>query len=125
MPNILSTAPSWPFHVSLAATKESENPVAPGQASMKIRVSEKDRLDSAFAKFEGKYGGLPGCSKRLSPHPLLLPKKFVQDLQKFHEALSIALDNLVDRWWIDIDAALPDRMPIDSRAEGLLKVRFP
>ena len=57
-----------------------------------------------------------------SPWPLKLSTQFPEDIRKFHEALDLAITNVVDRWWTDKDADLPSRMPLEPREEELLKV---
>lgn len=47
------------------------------------------------------------------------------DLERFHEALILALDNIVERWWKDKEAGFPVRMPLASEAEELLRVSSP
>ncbi|KID85221.1 Aerobactin siderophore biosynthesis, IucA/IucC [Metarhizium guizhouense ARSEF 977] len=53
--------------------------------------------------------------------PAVLPVQFVQNVERFHEALAAALGNLVERWWKDVDANLPGRMPLEPRVEKLLR----
>lgn len=67
------------------------------------------------------YGDLPKIAERLNPHPFVLPNDFLVKLEQFHEALALAIDNIVDRWWKDDDANLPSRMPLEPRVEKLLR----
>jgi hypothetical protein len=68
------------------------------------------------------YGQLPATSSHLSPHPALLPEQFLEDIQAFHKALAIALNNIVERWWTDTEADFPSRMPLEPQVTDLLQV---
>ena len=54
--------------------------------------------------------------------PILINKAHKSQLQNLHEALTIALNDIVCRWWSDRDARFPDRMPLEKEEEDLLKV---
>ncbi|KAE8136499.1 hypothetical protein BDV38DRAFT_293907 [Aspergillus pseudotamarii] len=71
--------------------------------------------------FQSPYGELPPVSRRLNPFPALLPRRFPDDIQVFQEALTIALNNIVERWWKDEEANFPSRMPLEPQAEDLLQ----
>ena len=45
-----------------------------------------------------------------------------RNLQELNEALVLAITNIVERWWTDIDAKLPQRMPLAPQEEDLLRV---
>jgi hypothetical protein len=45
-----------------------------------------------------------------------------RNLRELHEALVLAITNIVERWWTDIDAKLPQRMPLEPQEEDLLRV---
>ncbi|KAK2591280.1 hypothetical protein QQS21_011032 [Conoideocrella luteorostrata] len=44
-----------------------------------------------------------------------------QQLAELHEALTIAVTDIVRRWWTDNTARYPERMPLDSQEEELLQ----
>lgn len=60
----------------------------------------------------------------MNPFPVLLPQQFLGNIQGFQEALNLAINNIVERWWKDKEANFPSQMPLDPRAEDLLQVRF-
>jgi hypothetical protein len=43
-------------------------------------------------------------------------------MHDLHEALTIAISDIVDRWWSDEDARLWEQMPLKKDEENLLKV---
>jgi hypothetical protein len=56
------------------------------------------------------------------PYPLLVSQDQVLHLGKFNDALTHAIDSIVERWWTDREAAFPQRMPLGSVEEDLLRV---
>lgn len=93
----------------------------PEKVDAQVRAADRDLMQQNLLKSTSPYGQLPGASRRLNPYPAVLPVQFVQNVQRFHEALAAALDNLVERWWKDADANLPGRMPLEPRVEKLLR----
>lgn len=65
----------------------------------------------------GSYSA--GC-----PRPILVHQHHQRQLQELHEALTIALTDIVQRWWTDDNACYPDRMPLEKVEEDILKVRL-
>jgi hypothetical protein len=43
-------------------------------------------------------------------------------MELLHEALVEALKNIVPRWFSDVEARFPERMPLEKDEEELLKV---
>ncbi|EXU99069.1 hypothetical protein X797_007792 [Metarhizium robertsii] len=93
----------------------------PEKVDAQVRAADRDLMQQNLLKSTSPYGKLPGVSRQLNPYPAVLPVQFVQNVQRFHEALAAALDNLVERWWKDVDANLPGRMPLEPRVEKLLR----
>jgi hypothetical protein len=55
------------------------------------------------------------------PRPILVGKHHQQQLEKLHESLTIAITDIVQRWWTDMNAGFPNRMPLEKEEENLLK----
>ncbi|CAI7592590.1 unnamed protein product [Penicillium viridicatum] len=53
---------------------------------------------------------------------MLSDKGFLIQLREFHEALIKAIINIVERWWDDSVSDFPSRMPLEPRAEEILKI---
>lgn len=66
--------------------------------------------------YHGSYAS--GC-----PRPILVSEHHQQQMQDLHKALTIAIIDIVTRWWSDDEARFPERMPLDAEEEELLKVR--
>ncbi|OTA95928.1 hypothetical protein M434DRAFT_19999 [Hypoxylon sp. CO27-5] len=62
------------------------------------------------------------ASYRLScPRPILISKHHQQKLARLQEALTAAITDIVERWWTDLEAQLPKRMPLEKKEEELLQ----
>ncbi|CAH0055509.1 unnamed protein product [Clonostachys solani] len=55
------------------------------------------------------------------PRPILIGKHHQQQMELLHEALVVALKNIVPRWFSDVEARFPERMPLEKDEEELLK----
>lgn len=55
------------------------------------------------------------------PRPILIGKNHQQQLESLHEALTIAITDIVGRWWTDRDAQFQERMPLEKEEEDLLR----
>lgn len=64
---------------------------------------------------DGSYSA--GCSR-----PILIGRHHQQQLENLHEALTIAITDIVQRWWTDSDARFPEQMPLEKEEGDLLKV---
>ncbi|KAF7958169.1 hypothetical protein EAE96_003730 [Botrytis aclada] len=63
----------------------------------------------------------PGnCYQKACPRPILINNKHQKQLEDLHEALVLAITDIVERWWTDQDAHFPARMPLEPREEHLL-----
>ncbi|KAI1089358.1 hypothetical protein F5B19DRAFT_467683 [Rostrohypoxylon terebratum] len=55
------------------------------------------------------------------PRPILINKQHQQQALAIHNALSIAVTHIVERWWTDKEARFPQRMPLQKEEEELLQ----
>ncbi|EPS42535.1 hypothetical protein H072_3486 [Dactylellina haptotyla CBS 200.50] len=115
VPNLLNHKSPWVQQLSLAATKSLGKTIRPEQTIPEIRALEKRMFQ------KGVIGQSRAQLDRFNPHPILFPVQFFKELEIFNDAFTIALDNIVERWWTDLSANFPCRMPIDHRAADLLK----
>ncbi|KID98388.1 Aerobactin siderophore biosynthesis, IucA/IucC, partial [Metarhizium majus ARSEF 297] len=121
VPNILCKTSPWLLQISLAGSNSMERLAPPEKVDAQVRAADRDLMQQNLPKSTSPYGRLPRASRQLNPYPAVLPVQFVQNVERFHEALAAALDNLVGRWWKDADANLPGRMPLEPRVEKLLR----
>ncbi|RSL83203.1 hypothetical protein CEP51_004630 [Fusarium floridanum] len=95
-------------------------------------VSQNKVETSAYSLEEAKLQDnlLKLCPANLWPHgsytsgcprPILVGKHHQQQMQDLHEALTIAITDIVQRWWTDRDARFPERMPLEKEEEEILR----
>ncbi|KAE8420766.1 ferric iron reductase FhuF-like transporter-domain-containing protein [Aspergillus pseudocaelatus] len=111
VPNVLYQKSPWLLQLSLSGTQTSEFPVLPNEIGSEMRILEREAVEKSLVTCVSPYGEVPPVSRRLNPFPALLPRRFPDDIQVFQEALAIALNNIVERWWKDEEANFPSRMP--------------
>lgn len=56
------------------------------------------------------------------PYPILVTQGHLERLEEFHVALDLAITSIVERWWSDVDARFPQRMPLEAYEEQVLQV---
>ncbi|KAF4959108.1 hypothetical protein FGADI_1986 [Fusarium gaditjirri] len=55
------------------------------------------------------------------PRPVLVGRHHQEQLKGLHEALTVAITDVVQRWWSDENARFPGRMPLENKEEELLQ----
>ncbi|KAB8201772.1 IucC family-domain-containing protein [Aspergillus parasiticus] len=98
VPNVLYQKSPWFLQLFLSGTKSLELPVLPNEVGSEMRALEREAVEESLITCVGPYGELPPV---------------------FQEALAIALNNIVERWWKDEEANFPNRMPLEPQAEDL------
>lgn len=58
------------------------------------------------------------------PRPILVTEYHQRQVVQLHEALVLAITDIVERWWTDDAAQLPLRMPLEKEEEHLLQVSW-
>lgn len=56
------------------------------------------------------------------PRPVLVTREHQRQVTEVHTALVLAITDIVERWWADADARFPERMPLQTKEEDLLRV---
>ena len=97
-------------------------PVSVLDASYKDRKHAEEVYYPVIFQYTGGPAHLPHGPRYMTAHPLLISDQFLADLRLFHEALALALSNIVQRWFTDKEAAFPTRMPLEPHEEDLLLV---
>ncbi|KAJ5570103.1 uncharacterized protein N7459_009533 [Penicillium hispanicum] len=62
-----------------------------------------------------------GCMKASCPHPVLITQQHQDQVRNLHEALNLAIEDIIERWWTDKDAQFSRRMPLEPEEESLLQ----
>ncbi|KAF7620206.1 hypothetical protein AFCA_008843 [Aspergillus flavus] len=112
---------SRPLQVCLSASKRAGRLVSASDASSEDRQRAEEAYYSMLYQYTGGPVNLMYEPRFFTPHPILISDQFLAELKRFHEALAIALNNIVQRWFTDKDAAFPTRMPLMPHEEHLLQ----
>jgi hypothetical protein len=59
------------------------------------------------------------------PRPMLVTAQHQQQWMELHEAMVLAITDIIERWWTDPVARFPERMPLEPKEEELLRVLQP
>ncbi|KAJ5263444.1 hypothetical protein N7478_011049 [Penicillium angulare] len=106
---------------------DSKPPESSGSAIPISQTNQATRVQ-AYELYQSRLGDLSRGAERslatchpFSPHPLNLAANTLQELRQLHEALDVAITNIVDRWWTDKEADLPSRMPLEPQEVEVLQ----
>ncbi|TGO14979.1 hypothetical protein BTUL_0046g00710 [Botrytis tulipae] len=84
-------------------------------------VQEQEKFEESLLQRCPAYLWPGNSYQKACPRPILIQKKHQKQLQNLHEALTIAITDIVERWWTDQDAQFYDRMPLERQEESLLR----
>lgn len=108
--------------IHLGPKPQEYEPVAQSKVETSAYALEEAKLQDTLLKLcpanlwhNGSYSS--GC-----PRPILVGNHHQQQMQDLHEALTIAITDIVQRWWTDRDARFPERMPLEKEEEEILRV---
>lgn len=118
-----STPFPHPLQICLSASKKSGNLVSAANSSYEDRKYAEEIYHSIVFQYTSGLAHLPYKLRYMSPHPIMVSDHFVGDLKKFHHALVLALNHIVQHWFSDNEAAFSTRMPLELHEEQLLQVR--
>lgn len=116
------SVPAQPVQVCLSATKQQGTLVSAADASPEDRKRADEAYCSVIYEYTNGPENLLYDPRYMTPHPILISRRFLEELTQFHEALAPALNNIVQRWFTDKEAAFPTRMPLAQHEEELLEV---
>lgn len=117
-----SSFSSQPLQICLNASKKVGKLVSAIDASHEDRKRAEEVYYSVIYQYTGGPANLPYELRYMTPSPILVSDRFLEDLREFHDALAIALSNIVARWFTDREAGFPKRMPLEQHEEDLLQV---
>lgn len=110
------------YQISSRATKSVAHPTSSIDAAHDDRLAERDAYDAAIFCFISDMELSSMFTEKISPHPMLMPRSFIEHLKEFQRLLFVAISNILDRWWEDTEAGFSSRMPLESHEESVLKV---
>jgi hypothetical protein len=118
-------SPSHPPQICLSASKKSGVLLAPANASLEDRKYTEVVYLSVVFQYTSGLAHLPYELRYMNPHPVMVSRQFLDDLEQFHHAITTALNHIVQRWCSDKEAAFAKRMPLEPHEEELLQVFGP
>ncbi|CAG8926279.1 unnamed protein product [Penicillium salamii] len=84
-----------------------------------LRIGNREKYIANLSKESCSWP--TGSVDAASPHPLLITKIHQEKVEKLAEALNLAIQDIVERWWTDEEACFPLRMPLEPQEECLLR----
>ncbi|KAB8222569.1 hypothetical protein BDV33DRAFT_201271 [Aspergillus novoparasiticus] len=121
----VSNMSSRPLQVCLSASKRVGRLVSASDALYEDRQRAEEAYYSILYQYTGGGGSvnLTYEPRFFTPHPILICDRFLAEKKRFHEALAIALNNIVQRWFTDKDTAFQHAcdMPPMPHEEHLLQ----
>lgn len=91
------------------------------ETTLEERKEDEARLRPKLAEVLPKWPF--NWDKRTPPCHIFVPPSALRMLQNLNSALTKASLNIIERWFLDYDAKFPERMPLTSAEERLLRVR--
>ncbi|KAL2008009.1 hypothetical protein VTN00DRAFT_7991 [Thermoascus crustaceus] len=107
--------------ICLARDKEDHSLVAPADTDPAVRQQLRDVYQSNLVKWCPAFEWSGNSHLAACPHPVLVTEHHTRQLVELHEALVLAITDIVERWWSDTKARFPERMPLEPQEEELLR----
>lgn len=108
--------------ICLSKSLDDGTLVLPTDADALVRKRERLVVQSSLEASCGRSLWPKDSHLAFSPHPMVMTERHNASVEAIHEALVLAITNIVERWWTDSDAKFPQRMPLESQEETLLQV---
>lgn len=99
-------------------------PVQEYAADKATYTLDQEKLSESLLRRCSEHVWPKGTYLQCCPRPVLIGDHHLRQLKELHEALTLAITDTVERWWTDVDARLPERMPLEKAEEDLLRVRL-
>ncbi|KAF7363696.1 Circularly permuted ATP-grasp type 2 [Mycena sanguinolenta] len=107
--------------ISLSQSKSNSQLTHPSETDSCLRKHEKLRLEASLEASCQRSAWPKGSHLSCSPHPILITSQHDTAMRAIHEALTLAIASIVERWWTDTEADFPQRMPLEPGEEALLR----
>lgn len=103
---------------------DTKKAVSALEADSSTRAEEKRQLGAQLLRQYPQEAWPKETYRYACPHPILVHPQHVENLRNLHQALVLAVVNIVERWWTDTAANFPARMPLEPHEEDLLRVSY-
>ncbi|KAE8380438.1 hypothetical protein BDV26DRAFT_290363 [Aspergillus bertholletiae] len=107
------------LHVSL--DNGHYEPVASYDSTKATYLQDQEALQDSLVRLCAAKSWHKSSRAACSPRPILVSAEHQQRWKELHEALVLAITDIVERWLTDSEAKFPERMPLESEEEELLR----
>ncbi|THC96584.1 hypothetical protein EYZ11_003924 [Aspergillus tanneri] len=107
--------------IHLGVSPHGYEPVTSYEGDASIYSKEHETVQATLLRFCPAHIYYKGSNEASCPRPILVTIQHLQQLERFHGALTAAISDIVERWWTDVDARFPERMPLEREEEDLLR----
>ncbi|GAB0138055.1 hypothetical protein EsDP_00006302 [Epichloe bromicola] len=107
--------------IHLGLGPDGFKPVAQHKGDASTYVREHEEFQRALLRVCPAKVWPKSCNVSACPRPVLMGEHHQQQLSEVHEALTVAVTDIVQRWWSDAGARFPERMPLEAQEEDLLQ----
>ncbi|KAH1819186.1 hypothetical protein KXX35_002341 [Aspergillus fumigatus] len=106
---------------SICFPESSDNLTQPWEVAPEARSALLEKYHRELEKCSPRDTWVADAHQKSAPYPILGNEAHQRQLADLSEALVLAITNIVQRWWSDVHARFPERMPIDPLEEKLLR----
>jgi hypothetical protein len=107
---------------SICFPESSDNLTQPWEVAPEARSALLEKYHRELEKCSPRDTWVADAHQKSAPYPILGNEAHQRQLADLSEALVLAITDIVQRWWSDVHARFPERMPIDPLEEKLLRV---
>ncbi|KAE8141865.1 Clavaminate synthase-like protein [Aspergillus pseudotamarii] len=107
------------LHVSLGGG--NYEPVATYDSTKATYLQDQEALQESLLRLCPANGWHKSSRAACSPRPVLVSSEHQRRWRELHEALVLAITDIVERWLTDSEARFPERMPLEPEEEDLLR----
>ncbi|KAB8237914.1 uncharacterized protein BDW43DRAFT_321106 [Aspergillus alliaceus] len=111
--------PLQQVHVSLN-TGDYE-PVATYDSKKATYLQDQEAIQESLTRLCSANSWHKSSRAACSPRPVLVSAEHQRQWRELHEALVLAITDIVERWWADPAARFAERMPLEPEEEELLR----
>ncbi|GMG29819.1 unnamed protein product [Aspergillus oryzae] len=109
------------LHVSLDGGHYE--PVTTFDPAKATYLQDQEALQENLLRLCSVNGWHKSSRAACSPRPVLVSSEHQRRWRELHEALVLAITDIVERWLTDPEARFPERMPLEPEEEDLLRYR--
>ncbi|KAI2732198.1 hypothetical protein CBS147332_1337 [Penicillium roqueforti] len=106
---------------SICFPQSGENFFHPADIDPETRSALLEKYHLELEKCSRRETWAGDAHHKSVPYPVLGNEAHQRQLSELSEALVLAITDIVERWWSDVEARFPKRMPVEPVEENLLQ----